>query len=93
MQEPEFDADTTAPVLRYQINYTENAEVVNIIDLYPEDYNPRGGFDVDFTIRDLKKNTRYDVTISAFNNRGPGAIFRAPIIVTPPCRKSNILLL
>lgn len=92
MQEPDFDPDTTAPVLRYQINYTENAEVVNVIDLYPEDYNSRGGFTVDFTITDLKKNTRYDVTIIAFNIRGPGAIFRAQTIVTPPCRESHILL-
>ena len=84
-QHPARNVTTTAPVLRYQVKYVvNNGEEMVTIDILPENYNSNTFYNVDYTLRGLEGNTRYDLTIVAFNIVGAGTAFIVPPIVTPP---------
>ena len=68
-------------MLKFQINYTENDGPVNVINLYPEDYNS-GAFLVDYRLS-VNPKSSYIITIAGFNVRGIGAIFYVPEVLTP----------
>ena len=87
-QHPARDVTTTAPVLRYQVKYVvNNGEEMVTIDIFPENYNGNAFYNVNYTLRGLESNTRYDLTIVAFNIVGAGTAFTVPPIVTPTRRE------
>lgn len=63
---------TTAPVQRFELNYTINGGPINIIDIPREDFNDVGLLVV-VTIP-IEPNTITVITVAGYNERGIGAI-------------------
>ena len=73
----------------FQVNYTENGGSLNVIDLFPEEYNS-GSFLVDFRLP-ANPGSTYKISIAGYNVRGIGAIFNLPDN-TPPldCKRAAL---